>query len=135
MIGLLSRRPNGLGLKDGRLALCPNSPNCVCSCGPEADRRNHIEPLRFTDSASEAWQRLLRVVERQPRARVVTRGDNYLHAEFTTALLRFVDDVEFQLDAIAGVIHVRSASRLGRSDFGTNRRRVEALRAEFEAEK
>ncbi|MFO0930086.1 MAG: DUF1499 domain-containing protein [Gemmataceae bacterium] len=86
-----------------------------------------IEPLRFDDDADAAWDRLRRTVRAQPRMRVITEDDGYLHAEATTRLLRFVDDVEFLLDRVGRQIHVRSASRLGYSDLGTNRRRIEAI--------
>lgn len=124
-----SRRPDGLGVHGGRLTACPASPNCVCS--QDAGPAHAIEPLRFDDNADAAWDRLRRTVRAQPRMRVITEDDGYLHAEATTRLLRFVDDVEFLLDRVGRQIHVRSASRLGYSDLGTNRRRIEAIRAAF----
>ncbi|MBA3313734.1 MAG: DUF1499 domain-containing protein [Planctomycetota bacterium] len=133
MSGAFGQRSRGPGLVDGRLAACPRSPNCVRSCSPASDGVHHIEPLRFTDPPSDAWRRLIDILKRQPRTTIVTAEDSYVHAEFTTPVLRFIDDGEFLLDAPAGVIHVRSASRLGRTDFGTNRKRIEALRATFEA--
>ncbi len=115
-----------LGLVDGRLRPCPSSPNCVCS--QDEDAGHHIEPLQFTGSPREAWDRLHTLVETLPRTRVVSRDDRYLHVEFTTPLLRFIDDIEFLLDETNSVIHVRSASRIGHSDLGTNRKRIEAIR-------
>lgn len=120
-----------VGLVDGRLRPCPASPNCVCS--QVADAEHTISPLRFTGSAAAAWERLQQIVRTLPRARVTDANDQYLRVEFTTAILRFVDDVEFLLDGPGEVIHVRSASRVGYSDLGTNRKRVESLRAVFEA--
>lgn len=120
-----------VGLVDGRLRPCPASPNCVCS--QDADAEHTITPLRFTGSAPAAWERLQQIVRTLPRTRVTEANDHYLRVEFTTAILRFVDDVEFLLDAPGEVIHVRSASRVGYSDLGTNRKRVESLRAAFEA--
>jgi uncharacterized protein (DUF1499 family) len=130
MIGLFGQKTRAACVTDGRLAACPSTPNCVCSMNPPSDRTHFIEPLRFADAPEDAWRRLQNMIARQPRAKVITASGSYLHAEFRTALLRFVDDVEFLLDKPAGVIHVRSASRLGRSDFGTNRRRIESLRAD-----
>lgn len=124
---LLSWQRPALGPVDGRLRDCPDSPNCVCSF--QSDPVHGIEPLRVAGDAATAWQRLLEAIEQQPLTRIVTRSDQYLHVEFTTPWLRFVDDVEFLRDDAAGVIHVRSASRVGRSDLGVNRRRVESLRA------
>lgn len=115
-----------VGLVDDRLRPCPNSPNCVCS--QDEDSRHQIEPLTFRDAPHVAWDRLHEIVRTLPRTRVVSRDEHHLHVEFTTPLLRFVDDVEFLLDESASVIHVRSASRVGHSDLGTNRKRVESLR-------
>jgi uncharacterized protein (DUF1499 family) len=125
------RPPENLGVRDGALAPCPASPNCVASTAQDAEHA--IAPLAFSGSPQAAFARLARVVADQPRARVVAQNDGYLRAEFKSAALDFVDDVEFLLDPSAGVIQVRSASRLGRSDFGVNRKRVEALRAAFGA--
>jgi uncharacterized protein (DUF1499 family) len=105
----------------------------VSSVTLESDRAHFILPLRFSGSAENAWRRLCEIVAMHPQARIVERRDSYLHAEFRTAILRFMDDVEFLLDAQEGVIHVRSASRLGRSDFGVNRRRIERIRREFQS--
>lgn len=115
-----------VGLVDGRLRPCPSSPNCVCS--QDEDAGHHIDPLRFADSPRAAWDRLHDLVHKLPRTRVVSRDDNYLHVEFTTPLMRFVDDVEFLLDESASQIHVRSSSRIGHSDLGANRKRIEAIR-------
>jgi uncharacterized protein (DUF1499 family) len=127
---MISRRPQNLGVSEGRLASCPASPNCVCSQAADGDS-HRMPPIPWTGSAREAIERLVKLVETSPRTRIVTRGENYLHAEFTSALLRFVDDVEFLIDEAAGVIHFRSASRVGYSDFGVNRRRMEQLCERF----
>ena len=115
----------------GILAPCPSSPNCVCSQDPDSDHQ--IAPLAFTDTPDAAWIRLKRVVGAFPRTRVVEDRPDYLRAEVTTAILRFVDDVEFLMDGPGRRIQVRSASRVGHSDLGANRRRMEQLRAAFEA--
>ena len=122
-------RPAALGVREGRLAPCPASPNCVSSQAPEAGQR--VEPLPFSGPAAAAMQRLAAIVRSLPRATVVSATETYLHAEFRSAVFRFVDDVEFFADETAGVIHVRSASRVGSSDFGVNRRRVDAVRARW----
>ena len=122
-----SRRPNNLGLAGGRLRPCPSSPNCVCSQDEDAGHR--IEPIRY--AGEDPIGRLAAVVAAMPRAKVVTTSDNYLHAEFTSLIFRFVDDVEFLVAPDSGTIHCRSASRAGHSDLGVNRRRVEAIRQAF----
>jgi len=68
------------------------------------------------------------VIEGQSRTQIVSVSDDYLHAEFTSAIFRFVDDVECLIDAANQTIHIRSASRVGYWDLGANRRRVERLR-------
>lgn len=129
-LGLFTgQRPADLGARDGRLKPPPATPNAVSS---QADDEAHrIEPLRYSGDGRQAFARLRDLVAGWPRATIVQAADGYLHAEFTTRWLRFVDDVEFLLDPAAGVIHVRSASRVGYSDLGTNRRRVEAMRQRF----
>ena len=123
------RRPEGLGLADGRLAACPDKPNCV---GSQSDDPAHgVAPLAYAGDRAEARERLRALLADDPRAAVVTATDDYLHAEFRAFV--FVDDVEFYLPADEPVVHVRSASRVGHSDLGANRRRVEALREAFAA--
>ncbi len=129
ILSALARQPAGLGVRDGRLAECPGSPNCVSS--QSALPRHAVEPLRFEGEPAEAWARLRQVVAAWPRTRLVSESDSYLHAECRTFVFRFTDDVEFLLDREARLIHVRSASRVGRSDLGVNRRRVEAFRRAF----
>jgi len=118
------KRPANLGVKDGRLAPCKRTPNCVSSQADPADRDHHIAPIAFRGSMQE----LRRAVESMERASVISAERNYLYAEFRTKLMRYVDDVELYYDEKQGLVHVRSASRLGRRDFGVNRNRVEALR-------
>jgi len=117
------RRPTNLGVTNGRFAPCKRSPNCVSSQADPADREHYIAPLSFKGSIAG----LRAAIEALPLVRVVRETQDYLYAEFRTPLLRFVDDVEFLQEG--NLLHVRSASRLGRRDFGTNRRRVEELRA------
>lgn len=129
LLSVLSRPPENLGVSAGRLADCPDTPNCVCSFAH--DPQHEIQPLRFTGFADEAMAKLKRVLQAMPGARIVTTTDRYLHAEFTSRLFRFVDDVEFLIDPAQNVIHVRSASRAGKSDLGVNRARVESIRNQF----
>ena len=125
LLSLLSRRPDNLGVRAGRLAPCPGTPNCVCS---QAEAAHAIAPFTYTGSPDEALARLHTLLAGWPRTRIVTATNDYLHAECRSLLFRFVDDVEFVLDRAAKVIHCRSASRAGYWDLGVNRRRLEALR-------
>jgi uncharacterized protein (DUF1499 family) len=123
------KRPANLGVKDGRLAPCKPTPNCVSSQADPADREHYIAPIAFRGP----MRALRQAVEAMPRATVISANGNYLYAEYRTRLMRYVDDVELYYDAPAGLVHVRSASRLGRRDFGVNRRRIEELRARLAA--
>jgi uncharacterized protein (DUF1499 family) len=101
----------------------------VSSTAP--DDAHRVDPIRFTGSPAAALARLRAVIEAMPRTRVTHADAESLHAEFASWLLRFVDDVDCLVDEAAGVIHVRSASRVGYSDLGVNRKRVEQIRAAF----
>lgn len=116
-------------LAKGRLRACPRSPNCVSSQTTDDARR--VEPLVYEGDPVTAMDRLRRAIVSLPRARIVTVSDDYLHAEFTSLFFRFVDDVELLIDPERHRVHVRSASRVGYSDLGANRRRVEAIRRAF----
>ena len=120
--------PKNTGVIKGQLAECPDSPNCVGSQAAPHDERHFVSPLTYSGSRSEAYQRLLQLIERQPHATVIRRSEDYLYAEFRSDLFGFVDDVEFYFPD-SPVIHVRSASRLGYSDLGVNRKRIERIRA------
>lgn len=129
LLALPSWRRPAVGLVEGHLRRCPATPNCVCSEGETGEHA--IAPLVFEDAPDAAWKRLVHVLESTPRAHVITQESNYMHVEFVTPLMRYVDDVEFRLEGQQ--IQIRSASRVGRSDLGANRARVEKLRAEFAA--
>jgi len=129
-VGLFSgQRPDNLGAREGQLAPCKSTPNCVSSQADPKDAGHSIAPLAIAGPAAAAWSGLVAELRAQERVAIVAEKPGYLHAEFTSRLMGYVDDVEFLLDEKASLIQVRSASRLGQSDFGVNRKRVEALRA------
>ena len=117
------RRPTSLGVRNGRLAPCKRSPNCVSSQADPSDEEHYIAPISYAGSIAD----LRKALETLDLATVVREEPGYLYAEFRTPILRFVDDVEF-LKA-GDVLHVRSASRLGRRDYKANRNRIEQLRS------
>jgi uncharacterized protein (DUF1499 family) len=126
------KRPDNLGVKDGRLAPPKRTPNSVSSQADAADGEHYIAPIPFKGDALAALGAVRKAVESMNGATVIRHEGNYLYAEFRTKVMRFVDDVEFVFDEKAGLIHVRSASRLGRRDFGVNRARVESIRRRVE---
>lgn len=138
-VGLLAgNEPADLGVKDGRLeppSLTENSVSSQAGLYPDHPMKAYAEiaPIEFTGDPGAALDRLRRIVESTEGGRVVRTTPNYLYVQFQTRWLRFVDDAEFFVDESAKVIHVRSASRIGRKDFGVNRARIEAIRARFRA--
>ncbi len=127
LLSMTDSAPSSLGLTGGKLAPCPDSPNCVSSTA--TDPRHGIAGFALDRSLGAAKEELKQAVAKLPRVKLISEQDNYLHFECRSFLFRFVDDVEFHLDAATKTIHVRSASRVGHSDFGVNRRRIEAIRA------
>ena len=128
-LSLLSRGEEAAsGLQNGRLSPCPDTPNCVCSeCKQE---QAYVLPLSCEGDPNASWaQAQMAVLDLGGKIAKVENG--YLAATFETPLFRFVDDVEMRLDKASGVIHIRSASRVGRSDLGANRERVEAIRSRY----
>lgn len=132
---LRGKRPKYLGVKEGKfLARCKqeHSPNSVSSQALSDDAIHYIAPLRYdktTMSSQTIVDQLVMLIDSVPsdKTRIIERSNDYLYVEYSTPLLGFVDDVEF-LVTRNGDIHVRSASRLGYSDLGANRKRVEAIR-------
>ena len=127
LFGCAGEQPNNLGAQDGLLVPCPRSPNCVSS--QATDERHRIAPLPFPDEPQAAWARLHTVLIGRADATLIEEQPGYLRFELRTTL--FVDDAEFLLDPANRVIHVRSASRLGYSDLGKNRSRMEEIRRQF----
>ncbi|EQA36775.1 PF07386 family protein [Leptospira inadai serovar Lyme str. 10] len=129
--GCSGTRPTNIGVKDGKLLACPNSPNCVSSQIPPTDEKHSISPLVYQSKSEEAKKKLVEVIRSLPRTEIVTEKNDYIYAEFTSFTMRYVDDVEFFFAPDQKTIHVRSASRLGYSDMGVNRKRIETIRELF----
>ncbi len=133
LTGCSSPRPTNLGLVEKGnqklLRKCPDSPNCINSHYSD-DKDHYLEPLKYETSKEEAKKLLLRILKNTSNVQVVTEEANYIHAEFTSSLFKFVDDVEFNLHK-EGLIHFRSASRLGYSDLGANKKRMSQISFRF----
>ena len=122
-------RPLNLGIKNGKLSPCPDSPNCVSS--QAEDSEHFIEPISFNGNGAEAISNIIDIIKSMKRTKIIKSANDYLHVEFTSAIFRFVDDVEFYISQSENFIHLRSASRVGYSDMGVNRKRIEAIRKKF----
>lgn len=126
ILSALAAKPKYLGAVDGRLAACPKALNCVST--QATDNQHKIEAIVFGGNPDDAMMRLKEVIAAIPRMKIVAQSENYIHAEATSLIFRFRDDVEFLIDRQAKVIHFRSASRVGHSDLGANRARMERIR-------
>ncbi|MGZ5012145.1 MAG: DUF1499 domain-containing protein, partial [Methylobacter sp.] len=113
-----------------QLSPCPSSPNCVSSQAKDAD--HFIAPFKILGDVEEAWAALKKALAGQSRTVITNETGDTLHAEATSLVFRFVDDIDAILDADARMIHIRSASRAGYGDFGVNRKRMETLRSQLQ---
>jgi len=127
--GCSGSRPGNLGIRDGQLAPCPSTPNCVSTYA--TDETHGIKPYTYNGTLDEAKAKLVTVIGNLPRTKIISNDGPYVYAEFTSKVLRFVDDVEFIFDDATKTVQFRSASRLGKSDIGVNRDRMETIRREF----
>ena len=117
-------RPDSIG----QFADCPDKPNCVSTKSSTTEHK--VSPLTYNSSYQKTKNKLLNIVKSMPRSKIVSNKENFLHVEFTSKIFRFVDDVEFYFNE-PGIIHLRSASRIGHSDMGVNRHRIEEIRHLF----
>ncbi len=120
-------RPERADVDSAELPPCPDSPNCVSS--DETRESHRVPPLELTVPASEGWPAAIEVVSQLPRTEILSQTNTYLHAECSSAIMRFVDDLELRLHPGRNQIAIRSASRIGYGDLGVNRDRVETIRA------
>jgi uncharacterized protein (DUF1499 family) len=126
------KSPPYLGVRDGQLASCPSSPNCVST--QSQDEMHRIAPIALSTSIKQTQTKLLQIIQSMERTRIIVAEPTYIHAEFRTPVIEYVDDVEFYIDGQSGLIHFRSASRLPYWDWGVNRNRMETIRRAFEAQ-
>lgn len=132
-MSFLAGRPDNIGVKNGQLAVCSSSPNCVSSFAQEADNKHYIAPLSYSLSEAETVVGIKKALSKLSRTKIISESESYIHAEVTTLIFRFVDDLEILIDSESKLIHFRSASRVGHSDMGVNRKRVEQLKKELKA--
>lgn len=130
LLSWTSVRPDNRGVRNGRLAACPDHPNCVST--QAEDREHWIAPLTASVDAGPSIAILAEIVRGLPRTSVVEQTGDYLYAEFRSPIFRFCDDVEFFAEPETHRVHFRSASRVGRSDLGVNRARMELIRHRFD---
>lgn len=125
MLSFSAAKPVNLGLANGQLAPLPESPNAVSTQTDDDDRK--MPPIEFSGDAAAMMDKLKAIINDLPRSSIVTMTEDYLHVEFRSLIFRFVDDVEFFIDREESRIHFRSKSRVGHSDLGVNRKRMENI--------
>ena len=118
-----SKKP--IGIVNGKLHPCPKSPNCVST--QDIDEKQKMEPINYSGSLEDAKAKIIGIINSLKRSKIITNEENYIHIEFRTATFRFVDDVEFLFDDKEKIIHFRSRARMGYSDMGVNRKRMEEI--------
>ncbi|MCY7367034.1 MAG: DUF1499 domain-containing protein [Chamaesiphon sp.] len=123
--------PTNIGVNNGKLAICPNTPNCVNSQAIVSDTEHSIKSIQIGQGIPQSMADLKLAIKSMPRSTIIKETNNYLYVEFTSKLMGFVDDVEFYFDDDGKSIQVRSASRLGESDLGVNRQRIEEIRSKL----
>lgn len=128
----ITKTKKPIGITNGKFHPCPNSPNCVST--QSIDAKHKIDPIKYSNSLEEAKNKILKIIGSLKRTRIITDSENYIHIEFRTAVFKFVDDVEFYFDDSEKFIHFRSAARLGYSDMGVNRKRMENITSLFLSE-
>lgn len=125
-LSMSSITPTNLGVSNGKLTECPESPNCVATQSGNSLQR--MQPITYQGTAEETISRIKSAIRKNfSRTNLVSESDHYLHFEFTSLIFRFVDDVEFLIDDVNKQIHFRSASRVGYSDLGANRKRMQTI--------
>ena len=118
-----SKKP--IGIVNGKLHSCPKSPNCVST--QAIDEKQKMEPINYSGDIEDAKAKIISIINSLKRSKIITNEENYIHIEFRTATFRFVDDVEFLFDDKEKIIHFRSRARMGYSDMGVNRKRMEEI--------
>jgi len=130
VIQQLSTAPSTLGHTDGKFSLCPDQPNCVSSQAEETSE-HYIAPISYQGEVETVQTTMLTILSSLPSAQIETNQSDYIHIKTNSPFIGYVDDTEFYFDETAQVIHVRAAARLGYSDLGKNRARVEEIRQKF----
>jgi len=122
---LMAKSKKPIGILNGKFHPCPKSPNCVSTHA--SDDKQKMNPIKFSGSLDEAKDKIINIIGSLKRSKIITNKENYIHAEFRTAIFKFIDDVEFLFDDSEKIIHFRSRARSGYSDMGVNRKRMETI--------
>ena len=122
-------KPLDIGAKNGQFIDCPASPNCVST--QTTSKKHKMAPIAYTGTQEEAKTKLLKIIAEMPRTTVTENKESYIHTEFKSKMMKYVDDVEFFFDDTQKLIHFRSASRKGYHDMGVNKKRMTVITETF----
>ena len=128
-MNIITKKSKKEGLINGKFYPCPETPNCVST--QSIDEQHKIKPITYDSSLEKAKEKIVKIINSIKRTEIITHTNDYIHSEFKSKLFKFVDDVEFYFDDNEKIIHFKSASRVGRSDLGVNRKRMENIRKKF----
>ncbi len=132
LIPWISRTPVNIGVKDGRFAPCKKTPNCVSTQADPMDEQHYIAPIKYSSTQAMAKKRILEAIQNTGgTTKVITQKPDYIHAENQSPVMKYIDDIEIYFNDRRKEIHIKSASRIGYSDMGMNRKRVEKIRKSF----
>jgi len=131
LVACSGTKPTDIGVKSGQFKACPSSPNCISTQADTDDKKHYMPPMTYTGNMEAAKTKLVAIVNDMERTTITENSGTYIHSEFMTPTMKFVDDVEFYFDDANKIIHFRSASRKGHSDMGLNRKRMETIVAAF----
>ncbi len=123
-------RPNNLGIVEAKLSPCPDKPNCVSSFAASEDE-HFLPAIKIISNKERAHLKISGILTKNGSAKIISTTADYIHAEYTSSVFKFVDDVEFYF-GIDQLVHFKSASRTGRSDLGVNKKRMEEIRFKFQ---
>jgi len=129
LLGCSGQKLDVIAMDNERIIGCSSRPNCVST--EAEDARHLIAPFLLKGDTTAGWNAIRSIIASMPRTKIIKTTDHYLHAECRSRVFGFIDDLELKLDPAASIIKIRSASRIGYSDFGVNRRRIEALRQQL----
>jgi uncharacterized protein (DUF1499 family) len=133
ILGIISRSVQAPGLAEGKLAKCPDQPNCVCS-EQKDDVKHYIDPIIISQNITFDTLPVLKNIILDMGGTIHAESEHYIASTFSSIIFGFVDDFEIRIDPVQKVIHIRSAARVGYSDMGVNKKRTESLRKLYNKE-
>ena len=128
---MIPKEERKVGMIESKFYPCPKKPVCVSTQANSKDKKHYIEPIKLTISTNDALDKIIKVIKTLKRTKILEQKDKYLRVQFTTALFRFKDDVEFYLDEHEKLIHFKSQSRIGGYDWNANRNRMEDFKKKY----